>query len=58
MLKILLRIYSSRGVIPVMVKVALVIPVVKMVLTSHSVVVTERIILGTSCLHVSRKRFS
>lgn len=57
MLKILLRIYSSKCVIPVMVKVALEILVVKIVLTPHRVIMRERIILGTSCLHISRNRF-
>lgn len=57
MLKILLRIYSSKRVIPVMVKVALEILVVKTVLTPHRVIMRERI-LGTSCLHISRNRFS
>lgn len=55
MLKILLRIYSSKDVI--ILKVALVIPVVKMVLTPHRVTMTERIILGTSCLPISGNRF-
>lgn len=58
MLKILLRIYTSNSAIPVMVKVALVILVIKMVLAPYRVILRERIILGISCLHINRNRFS